>query len=117
MMQAVLEGIALRAQEVVRAMDRLSEKGSFISIDGGLSANPYFGQFLANALNRKVVVAGSADLTALGTARMAMIGAGAKSLPPLTNPTHSFEPIEPISAKLLSRFDIAVIRSKGWKNF
>ncbi len=117
MMQAVLEGIALRAQEVVRAMDRHSEKGSFISIDGGLSENPYFGQFLANALNRKVVVAGSADLTALGTARMAMIGVGAKSLPALPKPKHSFEPVESISAKLLSRFDIAVIRSRGWKNF
>lgn len=117
MMQAVLEGIALRTQEVVRSMDRQSEKGSFISIDGGLSDNPYFGQFLANALNRKVVVAGSADLTALGTARMAMIGAGIKSLPPLSRPKHIFEPKEPISAKLLSRFDIAVIRSKGWKNF
>ena len=117
MMQAVLEGIALRSQEVVRAIDRMCEKGSFISIDGGLSDNPYFGQFLANALNRKVVVAGSADLTALGTARMAMIGLGAKSLPPLPKPKHIFEPTQPISAKLLSRFDIAVIRSKGWKNF
>lgn len=117
MMQAVLEGIALRAQEVVKAMDRQSEKGNFISIDGGLSDNPYFGQFLANALNRKVVVAGTTDLTALGTARMAMIGAGAKSLPPLPIPKHVFEPKEPISAKLLSRFDIALIRSKGWKNF
>ncbi len=117
MMQAVLEGIALRAHEVVKAMDRLSGKASFISIDGGLSENPYFGQFLANVLNRKVVVAGSPDLTALGTARMAMLGAGAKTLPPLPNPKHSYQPTDPISAKLLSRFDIAVIRSKGWKNF
>ena len=117
MMQAVLEGIALRAHEVVKAMDRLSGKASFISIDGGLSENPYFGQFLANVLNRKVVVAGSPDLTALGTARMAMLGAGAKTLPPLHNPKHSYQPTDPISAKLLSRFDIAVIRSKGWKNF
>ena len=117
MIQAVIEGIALRAQEVVSAMDRLGERGRFISIDGGLSDNPYFGQFLANVLNRKVIVAGSADLTALGTARMAMIGAGAKTLPPLPKPKHSYDPIDPISAKLLSRFDIAVIRSKGWKNF
>ncbi|MDE2445307.1 MAG: glycerol kinase [Alphaproteobacteria bacterium] len=117
MMQAVLEGVALRAQEVVRAIDRLAGKGNFISIDGGLSSNPYFGQFLANALNRQVSVAGSADLTALGTARMAMLGAGARTLPPLPAPKHSFEPREPVSAKLLSRFDIAVIRSKGWKNF
>ena len=117
MMQAVLEGIALRSQEVVRAIDRVSGKAAFISIDGGLSDNPYFGQFLANALNRKVIVAGSTELTALGTARMAMVGAGAKILPPLPAPKHSFDPVDPLPAKLLSRFDIAVIRAMGWKNF
>ena len=117
LMQAVLEGIAMRAAEVVRAMDRQGSKGSFISIDGGLSRNPYFGQFLANALNREVVVAGSADLTALGTGRMAMIGAGASTLPPLPAPHDRFLPTEPLSAALQSRFDIAIIRSRGWKNF
>jgi hypothetical protein len=35
----------------------------------------------------------------------------------LPKPAHSFEPKDPIPARLLSRFDIAVIRSKGWKNF
>ena len=113
MMQAVLEGVALRAAEVVKAMGR----GEFISIDGGLANNSYFGQFLANALNRMVVVAGSADLTALGTARMAMAGAGAKTLPPLPAPRQSFLPTAPLSATLHSRFDIAILRSKGWKNF
>ncbi len=113
MMQAVLEGVALRATEVVKAMG----KGEFISIDGGLANNPYFGQFLANALNRMVVVAGSADLTGLGTARMALAGAGAKTLPPLPAPRQSFLPTAPLSAALHSRFDIAILRSKGWKNF
>ncbi len=113
MMQAVLEGVAMRASQVVKAMG----KGEFISIDGGLANNPYFGQFLANALNRMVVVAGSADLTALGTARMAMAGAGAKTLPPLPAPRQSFLPTAPLSAALHSRFDIAILRSKGWKNF
>ncbi len=113
MMQAVLEGVAMRASEVVKAMG----KAEFISIDGGLANNPYFGQFLANALNRMVVVAGSVDLTGLGTARMAMAGAGAKTLPPLPAPRQSFFPTAPISAALHSRFDIAILRSKGWKNF
>jgi glycerol kinase len=117
MMQAVLEGVALRAAEVVKAMDRQGSRGDFISIDGGLANNPYFGQFLANALNRNVAVAGTSDLTALGTARMAMVGAGAKMLPPLPAPRQSFLPITPLSAALNSRFDIAVLRSKGWKNF
>jgi glycerol kinase len=113
MMQAVLEGVAMRATEVIRAMG----KGDFISIDGGLSANPYFGQFLANALGRVVVVAGSTELTALGTARMAMVGAGAKALPPLPTPQRSFMPTAPLSAAMHSRFDIAILRSKGWKGF
>jgi glycerol kinase len=117
LMQAVLEGIALRAAEVVKAMDRQGSKGDFISIDGGLANNPYFGQFLANALNRVIVVAGSSDLTALGTARMAMVGAGAKTLPPLPKPQKSYMPTAPLSAPLHSRFDIAILRSKGWKSF
>jgi glycerol kinase len=113
MMQAVLEGIAMRAAEVVRVMG----KGHQISIDGGLAHNPYFGQFLSNALGRVVTVAGSADLTALGTARMALLGAGSSILPPLPAPRHIFHPMAPVSAELNARFDIAILRSKGWKNF
>jgi glycerol kinase len=117
MMQAILEGIALRATEVVQAMGRQGARGDFISIDGGLANNPYFGQFLANALHRMVVVAGSPNLTALGCARMALVGAGAKTLPPLPAPKGTFMPTAPLSAALHSRFDIAILRSKGWKSF
>jgi glycerol kinase len=113
MMQAVLEGIAMRAAEVVQVMG----KGESISIDGGLANNTYFGQFLANAIKRTVVVAGNADLTALGTARMAMVGAGSSILPPLPAPRQIFHPLAPQSAELNARFDIAILRSKGWKNF
>jgi glycerol kinase len=117
MMQAVLEGVAMRASEVMTAMARLGVKGDFISIDGGLAANPYFGQFLANALNRNVTVAGSNNLTALGVARMAMVGAGQTHLPPLPPPQRNYYPTGPISAALHARFGIAILRSKGWKNF
>ncbi|MDE2386055.1 MAG: glycerol kinase [Alphaproteobacteria bacterium] len=117
MMQALLEGVALRAAEVMEAMARLGAKGSSISIDGGLAANPYFGQFLANALNRHVSVAASADLTGLGAARMALLGAGAKTLPPLPQPTQHFAPRDPLPQSLLSRFGIAILRAKGWKAF
>jgi glycerol kinase len=117
MMQAVLEGVALRAAEVITAMGREGARGDFISIDGGLSANPYFGQFLANALNRNVTVSGTNDLTALGVARMAMVGAGQTHLPPLPPPQRNYHPTGPISAALHARFGIAILRSKGWKNF
>jgi glycerol kinase len=117
MMQAVLEGVALRACEVMQVMERQGAKGNSISIDGGLSKNPYFGQFLATALNRRVVVSSSADLTGLGIARMAMLGAGAKALPPLPQPSQAFVPLDPLPANLHSRFGIAVLRAKGWKGF
>ena len=117
MMQALLEGVALRACELIEAMARLGARGQDISIDGGLSKNPYFGQFLANALNRRVVVASSADLTGLGIARMAMLGAGARELPPLPQPSLAFSPVEPLPQNLHSRFGIAVLRAKGWKAF
>jgi glycerol kinase len=117
MMQALLEGIALRAAEVMSAMSRQGARGTSVSIDGGLAANPYFGQFLANALNRRVNVAASSDLTALGVARMAMLGAGAKTLPPLPQSTQSFLPLDPLPAQIHSRFGIAILRAKGWKGF
>ena len=117
MMQALLEDIALRSCEVLSAMTRQTGRGNVISIDGGLSNNAYFGQFLANALGRRVSVAGSADLTGLGVARMAMVGAGAKTLPPLPPPAQQFAPTNPLSASLHSRFGMAVQRSKGWKTF
>lgn len=117
MMQALLEGIALRAAEVMDAMARQGARGNSISIDGGLAQNPYFAQFLANALNRRVNVAASTDLTALGVARMAMLGAGAKTLPALPQSTNPFLPLDPLPSNLHSRFGIAILRAKGWKGF
>lgn len=71
MMQAVLEGVAFRMAEVMETLDRLQPLSATVSIDGGLSANPYFCQFLADVLNRDVVVSEEAELTAMGTAMLA----------------------------------------------
>ncbi len=117
MMQSVLEGVALRATEVMDAMSRHGARGISLSIDGGLSRNPYFGQFLANALSRRVSVAASADLTGFGVARMAMRGLGVVELPPLPRASQQYVAVEPLPSALLSRFGIAVLRSKGWKAF
>jgi len=115
MMQALLEGIALRAAEVMEAMAASLPLRETISIDGGLANNAYFTQFLANALNRMVTVASSTELTAMGTARMAMAGFGASSLPPLPKPTRVYKPTAPISKELHGRFADAISRSKSWK--
>jgi len=69
--QSILEGVALRATEVIKAMSEFTAIGDSISVDGGLSVNPYFCQFLANALNREVSVKPLAELTAIGTAQLA----------------------------------------------
>ncbi len=115
MMQAVLEGIALRAAEVMQAMAGLLPLQEIVSIDGGLANNPYFASFLANALKRTVTVASSTELTALGTARMAMLGAGARSLPPLPKPAHVYEPEAALDAEARARFSSAINRTKGWR--
>jgi len=71
LVRAVLEGVALRAAEVIRAMGEFATIGEQISIDGGVSVNPYFCQFLANVLGRQVSVKAMAELTALGAAALA----------------------------------------------
>ena len=115
LVQALLEGIALRAAEVIAAMAELTALGNSISIDGGLTNNLYFNRFLANALGKTVIVQESPELTGLGTARMAMLGAGAKSLPPLSAPRTEIKPDAPLSQMQKQRFAEAVSRAKNWK--
>ena len=74
MMQSLLEGIALRAAEVIRAMSSLTGIGDEISVDGGVSVNPYFRQFLSDVLGMCVSVKTFPEITAIGTAQLA--GAG-----------------------------------------
>ena len=115
LIQALLEGIALRAAEVIDAMAELTPLGKMISIDGGLTKNSYFNRFLANALQRTLIVQESPELTGLGTARMAMRGAGVKTLPPLPAPRAEIMPDAPLSSELKQRFSEAVGRAKNWK--
>lgn len=115
MMQSLLEGIALRAAEVVDAITQLVPLGPALSVDGGMVRNDYFLRFLASVLGRRVVVPATADLTALGTARMAMRGAGVTGLPPLPPPAYVYEPNNPLDAASRARFSEAVKRAKAWR--
>ncbi|MBT4875571.1 MAG: glycerol kinase, partial [Desulfobacula sp.] len=64
LMQSILEGIVFRAAEVIAAMSEFISIKNEISIDGGVTANPYFCQFLADVLNRRIIVQSLAELTA-----------------------------------------------------
>ena len=76
MMQALLEGVVFRTGEVIDSMARVQPLRDPISLDGGMVANPWFCQFLANRLGRQLIVSDEAELTAIGTAALAAHGAG-----------------------------------------
>jgi glycerol kinase len=77
MAQAVLEGVAFRMAEVMEAMSPMrQEDATEVSIDGGMSRNPWFCQFLADAIGRTIRVSDEPELTALGCAQLAARGAG-----------------------------------------
>ncbi|WP_181701645.1 FGGY family carbohydrate kinase [Chthonobacter albigriseus] len=76
MMQALLEGVALRMAEVIAAIEERQPLSDPISIDGGMAANGYFCRFLAASLRRPVVISQEPELTAIGTAALAAEAAG-----------------------------------------
>ena len=118
MMQALLEGIALRADEVLRAMARLAPVGNRISIDGGLANNGYFAGFAADVLDRDIVIPASTELTGLGTAQLALIGAGLATLdtlPPSPAPRAHLAPRNKIADAHRMKFHNAVGRSRNWR--
>ncbi|GLQ05395.1 FGGY family carbohydrate kinase [Sneathiella chinensis] len=71
LVQSILEGVAFRAAEVIEAMNACVPVREALSIDGGMSKNPYFVQFLANVTGREIRPAIMPELTGLGTVQLA----------------------------------------------
>jgi len=118
MVQSVLEGVALRAAQVIGAMNGLQPVSPKLSIDGGLANNGYFRQFLAQALGRTVTVPASLELTGRGCALFALIGAGLAtidSLPSAAAPQASIAPGTPLDPALRRKFADAVERCRNWR--
>ncbi len=113
MMQSLLEGIVFRTAEVMDAMENLLPLSDQISVDGGLTDNPYFCQFLADVLYRDIIVPSSPELTALGTACLA------GGIPATRNSsgsgTRQFHPITDRRSQL-DRFKEALKRSNHWQS-
>jgi len=76
MVRAVLEGIAFRTAEAVASIAAVQPLSLPMSIDGGLSANGYFCQFLADVLEREIIVSTEPELTSLGVAALAAEAVG-----------------------------------------
>jgi len=76
MLQSILEGIAMRSAEVIYAMNKVRPIGDTISVDGGLSSNAYFKQFLASLIQKRIVSPANREITAQGVALLARKGLG-----------------------------------------
>lgn len=72
MSRAVMEGIALRACQIVDAMAQSQGGAQRIAVDGGLTKSAYFTRFLANALGRALDVADTAEVTAIGVLKLCL---------------------------------------------
>jgi glycerol kinase len=117
--QAVLEGIALRTAEVVCAIAGVIPLEPSLSVDGGLSKNDYFVRYFARAVGKTCEIPATSEMTALGTAQLAMLGAGlatsADSLPPVPPARRRYVPDAPLDTALVSRFGEAVGRCRNWR--
>lgn len=75
--RAALESIAYQARDVLMAMEK--DTGTSLQelmVDGGMTANRFLLQFLADVLETKVIHIGMPDVSALGAAWLAGLKAG-----------------------------------------
>jgi glycerol kinase len=79
MVQAVLEGVAFRTAEVFLALERNQPVDGRISLDGRMTENAFFVQFLSNVLQRELSLSSEPELTAIGTATLAAEASGINS--------------------------------------
>lgn len=115
LLQAILEGIALRTAEVVEAHDQLIPIKRF-SIDGGLINNAYFTQYLVNILGRPIEMPQQTELTAYGCALLAGDSLGNKQFVSTSKAKQAVLPNSDSESAARYRFAEAVGRSKHWRS-
>ncbi len=75
--RAALESVPYQIKDVIAAMEKESRiKLKELKVDGGISANRFVVQFLSDLLDTRIVNIGMTDVSALGAALIAGIGAG-----------------------------------------
>jgi glycerol kinase len=106
LVRAALETIPYQIKDVIGAME--ADAGLLLNqlmVDGGITGNRFVVQFLANQLNRKVVISGFPEVSALGAAYMAGLKTGVytglEQLQQLKGVKDTLEPTD-------------VERNKGW---
>ncbi|WBU62027.1 FGGY family carbohydrate kinase [Paracoccus albus] len=92
LMQALLEGVAMRTAEVVQAI-AAEQAITSLSVDGGMAQNDYLLSFLAGLLPQPVSRARETESTALGLVHMALDAEGTDRPAPI-----SHQPVRPVEA-------------------
>lgn len=109
MAQALIEGVALRAAEVIARMGPVER----VSMDGGLARSAYLVQFLADVTGARIALPATEELTAFGVAQLAARGVGAELPAPAARAV--IEPAACDRAGRMARFADAVNRARGWR--
>ncbi len=71
LVRATVESVAYQSNDLFYSMNKDGLKPRIVKIDGGMVANNWFSQFLANIINLKVVRPKILETTALGAAMLA----------------------------------------------
>jgi glycerol kinase len=101
--RAALESIAFQVEDVVDAMHREVHPVQTLLADGGPTANATLMQLQADTSGRRVEVARTRELSALGVAHLAGTGAGVwtrTALEQLERPRDSYDPVEQAPSRL-----------------
>ena len=81
MVRAVLEGVAHRGADLLdSARVQSGQEIEEIRVDGGMSVNSYFTQYLADITSTRVCVSDEREATLRGAGLMALVGLGALTI-------------------------------------
>lgn len=116
MLQSMLEGIALRTAEVIEAMDKISPLGTSVHVDGGLSANQYFIQFLADISGKTIISPLNKEITAFGVAMLARKGLGAAGDINIKQKAEKIAPGNIDRNYVMKKYKDIISRSRGIRN-
>ena len=115
--RAALESIAYMARDILETITKRVHFNT-IKVDGGMTANEFLMKFQSDILGLPVMVSEYEDITALGAAMIASMGAGIKEMDELHNIVNyiTYEPEQSDSWRN-SRYELwkkAVRRSMRW---
>ena len=117
MARAVLEGVAYRGAELLRAAEADGKtRLKTLRIDGGMSRNKVFAQALANAAERPIEIAKDPEATSLGAAYLAGYATGIwQSLEEIASLSQPAQTIEPAAPPTWNRWQAAITQSLRWE--